>query len=138
MNIWKLLMLALLSASAPIAKSDSIRLALQSCINLEYANAIANAPKNISQSDAYKKGYSSGFDFIGFYKKPMQQLPNPESTIPEMLSVASQAGYNMAQNLTKEQIIRGLKDCRNNSAFDFNAKQKTNEHEIIPKKSLIN
>lgn len=88
---------------------------LQSCINIEYANVIANAPSNISTEDGYKRGYSQGFDFIPFYEKKLRSLPSPEVDVPEILRIATEAGSRMAKNLSKEQIAKAVGKCRDGS-----------------------
>jgi len=85
---------------------------LQSCINIEYANVIANAPPNISTEEGYKRGYSQGFDFIPFYEKRLSSLPSPEVDVPEILRIATEVGSRMAKNLSKEQIAKAVGKCR--------------------------
>lgn len=94
------------------ASAQASKYELQSCINIEYANVIANAPANISVEDGYKLGYSQGFDFIPFYEKKLRSLPNPEVEVPEILKIATDAGSRMAKYLSKDQIGKAIAKCR--------------------------
>lgn len=102
------------------AFTQTDRYQIQSCLNLEYANVLVNAPSGLSNQDAYKRGYSQGFEFIPLYEKQLKSLPNPEVEVLEILKVASDAGYRMAKNLTKEQITLALEKCRSVSVPSTN------------------
>lgn len=104
-----LLLLSFAFTCAAVAKD---KYELQSCINIEYANVIANAPPNLSKEEGYKRGYSQGFDFITFYEKSLRSLPNPDAEVPEILRIATEAGSRMAKNLSKAQISKALGECR--------------------------
>ena len=84
---------------------------LQACINLEYANILASAPTGLSTDDAFKHGYSQS-DFIEYYAKQLRLLPNPQVEVPQMLEIAQAAGIRMANNLSKDQITKGIDRCR--------------------------
>jgi hypothetical protein len=105
-------LLCALSMLAFPAMAQDNKYELQSCINIEYANVIANAPTNISTGDGYKRGYSQGFEFIPFYEKKLRSLPNPEVDVPEILGIATEAGSRMAKNLSKDQIAKAMGKCR--------------------------
>src|SRR5688572_16922814 len=96
-----------------VSYGQTDRYQLQSCLNLEYANVLANAPPGLTEQDAYKLGYSQGFDFVLTYEQQLRSLPNPEVEVPEILRIASDAGYRMAKNLTRKQITQALERCRN-------------------------
>ncbi len=92
------------------AQSDKLQ--LQSCLNVEYAKIFAEVPKGLSEAEAFKTAYSKSYDFASIYEKKLKLLPNPESTIPEMLKIAGEAGKRMASNLSKVQIDRTFNACR--------------------------
>ncbi len=92
------------------AQSDKLQ--LQSCLNVEFAKIFTEVPKGLSEADAFKTAYSKSYDFVSIYEKNLKLLPNPESTIPEMLKTAGEAGSRMSANLSKVQIDRTFNACR--------------------------
>jgi hypothetical protein len=99
-----------ITAASSYGQVDKMQ--LQSCLNIEFASIMFDTPKGVSEAEAFKRGYSKANDFFSFYEKQLRNLPSPESTIPEMLKLAGEAGARMAANLTKAQIDRNLNACR--------------------------
>lgn len=105
----KLIALALSLQAHATAKDQ---LELQSCLNAEVANVIKNTPKNLSNDERSKHGYSKGFDFIAPYEKELRALSQPQEEVPRMLEVANAAAIRMAENLSQAQVDQKLLACR--------------------------
>lgn len=111
MNKIQLQLFAIFFFYCQSAIAQAEKMHLQACINLEYANILASAPPGLSTEDAFKHGYSQS-DFIEYYEKRLRLLPNPQVEVPQMLEIAQAAGIRMANNLSKDQIARGIDRCR--------------------------
>lgn len=106
------LMFIALALSLQAHASEIDQLELQSCLSAEIANVLKNAPKNLSDEESFKLGYSKGFDFVAPYEKELKALSNPQEAVPRMLAHANDAAMRMARNLSQAQVDQKLLECR--------------------------